>query len=190
MTTPPRPQLKSTLAMKAAAANNPAPAAPKGPKGELWRSTRVGEVYWCAFSHLNWTPEFDYKHLVVVVRGGSKDKDIHTVLPLTKKDQAGKPHAYQLRDNPNPGSADQSWAICDHLYAVASERLEYLRDEKGKPKQPQKLSEYDLKRIAERVRQAYGPFLLIGTQTEEEPAVEDEAQAVGNAEDAGGRRAS
>jgi mRNA interferase MazF len=168
MTTTPRKILTSTPAMKAAAASRPAPVAANGPVSVLWRGTRVGEVYWCDFSPLNLLPEFDAMHLVVIVRGGKKDKDIHMVLPLTKADQAQNPHAHKLRDNPNPESADQSWAVCNHLYAVASERLRPLRDGKGEPRKPEKLSSYDLEGIAGRVRKALHTFLLLGIPTVEE----------------------
>lgn len=164
----PRKPLIATPAMKAAAATRPVPAPAQGPVSALLGDTRVGEVYWCDFSALNLIPEFDAMHLIVVVRGGKKDRDIHTVLPLTKVAQAKNPHAYKLRDNPNPASADEAWAVCNHLYAVASERLRPLREAGGKTRSRVKLSEHDLGEIASRVRRALHTFLLLGTQKVED----------------------
>ena len=126
---PKRAKLSATVAM-ARAANKIAPisAVSKKLPLEIRRSTRVGEVYWCGFSPHNWPPEFDDKHLVVVIRGGKKDSHAHVVVPLTKIAQTDNPHGYRLTRNPNPGSAPESWAVCDHIYTVASERLGLLRD--------------------------------------------------------------
>ncbi len=166
MDTPPRKKLTATPQMKQTAANNPPPTI-KVRISELSRSTRVGEVYWCDFiphPH-SLLPEFDDKHLVVIVRGGKKERDIHIVLPLTKSDQTDNPHGYRLKDNPNPGSAKVSWAVCDHLYSVASERLQLLRDGKGQPRTPRKLRDEDLKAISIKVRNAMMSFLTIGVAT-------------------------
>lgn len=126
---------------------------------ELRRSTRLGEVYWCDFSPLNWPPEFDYKHLVVVIRGAKKESGAHVVVPLTKRPQLDNPHGYKLMHNPNPGSADESWAVCDHVYTVASERLKLLRDSKGVTKEPGRIAAVDLGEISHRVFNALKPFL-------------------------------
>lgn len=125
---------------------------------EIRRSTRVGEVYWCAFSPHNWTPEFDDQHLVVIVRGAKKDGGAHVVVPLTKRPQADNPHGYRLARNPNPNSAPQTWAVCDHVYTVASERLKLLRDGKGVVKEPERIDAIDLAAISQRVFRALKPF--------------------------------
>jgi len=125
---------------------------------ELRRSTRVGEVYWCSFSPHNWVPEFDDQHLVVIIRGGKKDRGAHIVVPLTKQRQEGNPHGYRLARNPNPGSAPEAWAVCDHVYTVASERLKLLRDSKGVTKEPERIEKEDLTEISRRVFNALRPF--------------------------------
>lgn len=140
----------------------PTPEETAKPRSHLRRSTRVGEVYWCDFNPHNWPPEFDYKHLVVIARGGKKEGEAHVVVPLTKRPQVGNPHGYKLIHNPNPGSADESWAVCDHIYTVASERLEPLRDSRGEKKEPQKVTAEDLKEISRRVLGALKPFLVHG----------------------------
>jgi len=164
MTIKPRGTLTATTAMQTAVARTPPPLAPKGRISELFRSTRIGEVYWCDFTPfpLSIVPEFDDKHLVVIIRGGKKERDIHMVLPLTKVDQGGSPHGYRLKHNPNPGSATVSWAVCNHLYSVASERLELLRDAKGLPRKTEKLHDDDLGEISVRLRKALMPFLQVG----------------------------
>ena len=131
---------------------------PKVPT-ELRRSTRLGEVYWCDFSPLNWPPEFDYKHLVVVIRGAKKESGAHVIVPLTKRPQIDNPHGYRLIHNPNPGSADESWAVCDHVYTVASERLKLLRDSRGVTKEPGRIDAIDLREISHRDFNALKPFL-------------------------------
>ena len=158
----PRETLKATPAMRDAVADRPTPEPPVRRKSHLTRDTRTGEVYWCDFNPTNLTPEFDYQHLVVVVRGGKIANDINVVVPLTKVAQSENPHGYQLLHNPNPGSADVSWAVCNHIYSVASERLQPLRDSKGNRLTPQKLHDVDLRHISQRVRKALGTFLALG----------------------------
>ncbi|MFC7378090.1 type II toxin-antitoxin system PemK/MazF family toxin [Brevundimonas sp. GCM10030266] len=148
--------------MKKAAADRPPPRPAEKPKSQLTRDTRVGEVYWCDFSPMNWPPEFDDQHLVVILRGGKIAGDIHVVTPLTKSDQSANPHGYQLAHNPNPGSAKDSWAVCNHVYSVASERLKPLRDGGGNRKPPEKLHPDDLHEISRRVRNALNTFLALG----------------------------
>ncbi|MDP1738166.1 MAG: type II toxin-antitoxin system PemK/MazF family toxin [Caulobacter sp.] len=115
------------------AASNAAPRVsairPK-PKSRLEQNTRVGHVYWCSFSEHNWPPEFDAPHLVVVIRGGPQHDGSHVVVPLTKQPQTGQ-FGYRLKGNPSPRSAPEAWAVCDHVYTVASARLEPLRDDDG-----------------------------------------------------------
>lgn len=148
--------------MRDTAATRPAPQPAARPKSNLTRDTRTGEVYWCDFSPMNLMPEFDYQHLVVIVRGGKIANDIHVVIPLTKADQTGNPHGYRSAHNPNPASADVSWAVCNHVYSVASERLQPLRDSKGNRRTPEKLHADDLREISLRMRRALGTFLNLG----------------------------
>lgn len=158
----PRQPLVSTPEMRAAVTTKDLPTQAQKPKSQLTRDTRVGDVYWCDFSPLNWPPEFDYQHLVVIVRGGKIERDIHIVLPLTKADRSDNPHGYRLAHNPNPGSADRSWAVCNHVYAVASERLKPLRDAKGNRLTPRRLADEDIREISSRLRRALGTFLSFG----------------------------
>lgn len=133
MATPPkRPTLTATPAMKQAAGNAvpPASAIRAKPKSRLEQNTRVGQVYWCSFSEHNWPPEFDAPHLAVVIRGGQQHDGSHVVVPLTKRPQTGQ-FGYRLKVNPNPRSAPEAWAVCDHVYTVASARLEPVRDDDG-----------------------------------------------------------
>lgn len=99
---------------------------------------------------------------MVIVRGGKISNDIHVVLPLTKSDQSGNPHGYRLAHNPNPGSAAESWAVCNHVYSVASERLQPLRDPGGNRRTPEKLHPDDLRQISARMQRALATFLALG----------------------------
>lgn len=153
MATPPnRPTLISTPAMKqAASAAVPQVGAIRAkPKSRLKQNTRVGHVYWCAFSEHNWPPEFDAPHLVVVIRGGDQHDGSHVVVPLTKQPQTGQ-FGYRLKGNPNPRSAPEAWAVCDHIYTVTSARLEPLRDDDGNYRRALTVHPDDLVEIGRRV---------------------------------------
>jgi mRNA interferase MazF len=157
---PKRGKLVATPAMVRAVdrTSSVSAVAPKPPL-EIRRSTRLGEVYWCAFSPHHYPPEFDDKHLVVVIRGAKPVFGAHVLVPLTKKPQVDNPHGYKLIRNPNPRSADQSWAVCDHIYTVASERLQRLRDSKGVMREPERIDAADFREISLRVLNALKPFL-------------------------------
>jgi uncharacterized protein YifN (PemK superfamily) len=120
------------------------------PASKLEKNTRVGHVYWCSFSAHNWPPEFDAPHLVVVIRGGQQHDGSHLVVPLTKQPQTGE-FGYRLMVNPNPRSAPEAWAVCDHVYTVASARLEPLRDDEGNYRRSAAVHPDDLVEIGRRV---------------------------------------
>ena len=162
MARPPRKTLAATREMRTVAAARPSQRPPARPKSHLTRDTRTGEIYWCDFNPTNLTPEFDYQHLVVIVRGGKLSNDINVVIPLTKASQSDNPHGYRLLRNPNPGSAEESWAVCNHVYSVASERLQPLRDQNGNRRTSVKLDAEDLRQISHRLRRALNTFLTFG----------------------------
>ena len=150
--TPTRPKLTANPTMVAAAkATTPTfNAAKRKPLTKLEQNTRLGHVFWCDFSPYNWPPEFDDRHLVVVIRGGAMADGNHLVVPLTSKVQEGQ-FAYKLKVNPNPRSAAESWAVCDHIYTVASERLEQLRDDKNHYRRSVAIDDGDLREVGRRV---------------------------------------
>jgi mRNA interferase MazF len=150
--TPSRPKLTANPTMVAAAkASTPTFGGVKRkPNTKLEQNTRLGHVFWCDFSPYNWPPEFDDRHLVVVIRGGVRADGAHLVVPLTSKTQDGQ-FAYKLNTNPNPRSASDSWAVCDHIYTVASERLEQLRDDNNHYRRSVSIDDDDLKEIGRRV---------------------------------------
>lgn len=162
-----RPQLVATDAIRRAMAEKQphAPPPKSAPTTPLKSSTRVGQVFWCTFAHTNPLPEFDAEHLVVVIKAG-KLSDVSLVVPLTKKDQSHHPHGYRLTNNPNPQSADVSWAVCDHIYAVSAGRLRPLRNARGEVRTPFAIDSADLAEISRRVRRVLGPFLQKGIEAE------------------------
>lgn len=152
------------------AAQDRAPEKPRpkqAPKTTLLSGTRVGQVYWCALPHTNLLPEFDAEHLVVVIKSGKLDY-VSLVVPLTKKPQEGNPHGYLLTGNPNPQSADQSWAVCDHIYAVSAGRLRQLRNQRNEVRTPFTLEDADVTEISQRVFRVLHPFLRKGTAPAQE----------------------
>lgn len=122
---------------------------------------RFGEVYWCDFSISNHLPEFDAEHPAVIIRSGQKLDACHIVIPLTSADHEGDAYAVKLSSNPVPQKTPrQSWAVCNHLYTVASERLRPITDHRkyGDPIYP-KLNEVDLRAIGGKVARALSRIL-------------------------------
>lgn len=163
----------SETAKSAFARQTPAPAKPKTPPATTLKSgTRVGEVYWCDFSHTNLIPEFDSEHLVMVIKS-AKLSDASLVVPLTKRDQSSNPHGYKLRLNPNDQTADESWAVCDHIYAVSAGRLRQLRNAANQIRTPFGLDPVDVEEISRRVFRVLSTFLQKGVAASPAPASQD-----------------
>lgn len=114
---------------------------------------RFGQVYWVDFPHDAYSPEFVGEHPGVVVRAASSLSEPCIVVPLTSRDQGQRVHTYELRRNPNPRQDTRVWAVCDHLYTVAIERLRPLLDRHKNPSYP-KVDDLDLHEIARRVQAA------------------------------------
>lgn len=130
---------------------------------------RFGEVYWCNFSISNHLPEFDAEHPAVIVRSGQKLDACHIVIPLTSVDHEGDVYAVKLSSNPIPQKhPKQSWAVCNHLYTVASERLRPITNPKkfGDPVYP-KLTEGDLRAIGGKVAKALTRILTASLPPQE-----------------------
>lgn len=138
---------KAAEVVKLAQEPQPLPPGAIKPAMRLERKPQVGEVYWCDFSQYNWRPEFDAMHLAVIIRSGGFKNATHMVVPLTKKPQHDNAYGHKLKGNPNPGSADESWAVCDHLYTVCTERLTRLRDHSGARRKPFKIADEDVETI-------------------------------------------
>jgi mRNA interferase MazF len=128
---------------------------PPKPPLTLKSVPRFSEVYWCDFSISAVLPEFDDRHPVMIVRSGQHLHKPHVVLPLTSTDQTGNAYAYRFGRNPVPGQGVKtSWAICDQLYAVATERLDPIFDNRLKRNVYPKIHGEDLRKIGVLVRRA------------------------------------
>lgn len=115
---------------------------------------RYAQVYWCDFSISNVLPEFDDLHPAVIIRSGQSLNGPHMVVPITSVNHEGDVYAYRLSENPNPKRPDLiTWAICNHIYTVASERLRPMHDRFGNEAFP-KLSERDMHEIGKLLRRA------------------------------------
>lgn len=129
----------------------------------LKSAPRFSEVYWCDFAISNILPEFDDRHPVIIVRSGGKLSTPHIVVPLTSQDHAGDVFAHQLSTNPMIGQREKdSWAVCNHLYTVASERLAPVMHPKHRHPVYPKVGEEDMRAISLLVRKALRTLLLAG----------------------------
>lgn len=136
--------------------------APRPPL-QLKSAPRFAEVYWCEFAISNILPEFDDRHPVIVARSGGKLSKPHIVVPLTSQDHEGDVFAHRLSVNPIIGQRDKaSWAVCNHLYTVASERLApIMHPQHRRPVFP-KVGENDMRVVSLRVREALKTLLFAG----------------------------
>ena len=134
---------------------------PPKPPLRLKSVPRFAEVYWCDFSISNVLPEFDDEHPAVIIRSGQKLSNPHLVVPLTSIDHTGDVYAHELSINPIPHrSARRSWAICNHIYTVASERLRPVENP-AKFSDPifPRLSDADMRDVGILVRKALSRLL-------------------------------
>ena len=99
------------------------PSAPAG-RIVLASAPKRRAVYWCRFWHDALRPEFYKNRPVVVVSRDNRLDGPALVVPLTTKPQGGNKWAYKLLENPNPRKPGiESWAVCNHIYAVSCARL-------------------------------------------------------------------
>ncbi len=136
---------------------------PPRPPLTLKSAPRFAEVYWCDFAISNILPEFDDRHPAIIVRSGGKLANPHIVLPLTSRDHEGDVFAHRLSTNPITSQNEKaSWAICNHLYTVASERLApIIHPQHRRPVYP-KIGEADMRAISLLVRKALQALLFAG----------------------------
>jgi mRNA interferase MazF len=102
------------------------PAAPAG-RVVLASAPKIRAVYWCRFWRDALRPEFYKNRPVVVVSRDNRLEGPALVVPLTTKPQGTNKWAYKLTENPNPGKPGiDSWAVCNHIYAVSCARLSQM----------------------------------------------------------------
>jgi mRNA interferase MazF len=90
----------------------------------LVSAPKIRAVYWCRFWHDALRPEFYKNRPVVIVSRDNRLDGPALVVPLTTKPQGTNKWAFKLTENPNPAKpAIDSWAICNHIYAVSCARL-------------------------------------------------------------------
>lgn len=102
------------------------PVAPAGRVG-LASAPKLRAVYWCRFWGDALRPEFYKNRPVVVVSRDNRLDGPVLVVPLTTKVQGDNKWAYKLMENPNPRKPGiDSWAVCNHIYAVSCARLQQM----------------------------------------------------------------
>jgi mRNA interferase MazF len=102
---------------------NDEPAAPAG-RVVLASAPKIRAVYWCGFWRDALRPEFYKNRPVVIVSRDNRLDGPALVVPLTTKPQGNNKWAYKLTENPNPRKPSiDSWAVCNHIYAVSCARL-------------------------------------------------------------------
>ena len=90
----------------------------------LKQRARFGQVFWCDFPTDAPRAEFHAEHPAVVIRSAKDLHDVCIVVPITTKPHPPSPTVHKLRRNYNPASPGlEVWAICNHIYTVAQERL-------------------------------------------------------------------
>jgi uncharacterized protein YifN (PemK superfamily) len=95
------------------------PAAPAG-RVVLASAPKIRAVYWCRFWRDALRPEFYKNRPVVIVSRDNRLDGPALVVPLTTKPQGNNKWAHKLTENPNPRKPGiDSWAICNHIYAVS-----------------------------------------------------------------------
>jgi mRNA interferase MazF len=99
------------------------PAAPAG-RVVLVSAPKIRAVYWCRFWRDALRPEFYKNRPVVIVSRDNRLDGPALVVPLTTKPQGSNKWAHKLTENPNPRKPGiDSWAVCNHIYAVSCARL-------------------------------------------------------------------
>jgi mRNA interferase MazF len=99
------------------------PGAPVG-RIVLVSGPKIRAVYWCRFWRDALSPEFYKTRPVVIVSRDNRLDGPALVVPLTTKPQGNNRWAYKLTENPNPRKPSiDSWAVCNHIYAVSCARL-------------------------------------------------------------------
>jgi mRNA interferase MazF len=97
---------------------------PERVKPRIVAAPKHGQIYWCDFWLDAQLPEMWKTRPVVVL---SYKNTLHgpcLVVPITTQPQGNSPWAWELS-----GSLDgrQSWAVCNHLYTVATSRLSQVK---------------------------------------------------------------
>jgi mRNA interferase MazF len=99
------------------------PTAPAG-RVVLTSAPKIRAVYWCGFWRDALRPEFYKNRPVVIVSRDNRLDGPALVVPLTTKPQGNNKWAHKLTENPNPRRPSiDSWAVCNHIYAVSCARL-------------------------------------------------------------------
>ena len=102
------------------------PAAPAG-RVVLASAPKIRAVYWCRFWQDALRPEFYKTRPVVIVSRDNRLDGPALVVPLTTKPQGSNKWACKLTENPNPRRPSiDSWAVCNHIYAVSCARLSQM----------------------------------------------------------------
>ena len=115
---------------------------------------RFGQVFWVDFPDDFITPEFGPPHPGIVIRAARFMDEPCMVVPMTTVDQGEAKYAYKLPRNPNPKERErQTWAVCDHIYTVALERLRPMADRYAWNTIP-RITDADMYEICRRVDEA------------------------------------
>jgi len=100
----------------------------------------AGSVVICDFSGFK-SPEMVKQRPVVVISPKHQARaELCTIVPLsTTPPNIVQPYHHEFRENPIPGRTEQTWAKCDMLATVATNRLDRVKISRGR---------YEIPRIA------------------------------------------
>lgn len=81
---------------------------------------KIRQIYWCDFPRDAQLPEMWKRRPVVVVSYKNTLRGPCTIIPLSTEPQENNPWAWEMSISLD---GRKNWAICNHLYTVASSRF-------------------------------------------------------------------
>lgn len=94
---------------------------------------KAGTILMCDFRGYVLPEMIKVRPVVIVSADHLKRRDLYTVVPLsTTAPVHVQPYHYRFSENRTPFDADESWAKCDMLATVSSDRLDRIKVSRGK----------------------------------------------------------
>jgi len=127
-------------------AHEDAAYAPRRIKPRIKSAPKVRQIYWCDFGSSPVLPEMGKLRPALIISFRNKLVGHCLVLPISSGEQLGEAEQWAHRLEVPFVEGRDSFVICNHLYTVATARLQPLMSEKVP-----RLNELEFNRILERV---------------------------------------